>query len=153
MYLILEKVMHLSLWMMKLALKMLLKTYMDQPLMGKKSKLKCPNLRVVAGEAVVTVTADMVVTEEVVVDMTAEVEIAIADTVVDVTATEAEAGIMEVAGIAIDMMTVVTAVIETEAPIVGMTIELEQNHDRTNCSRSKILNYLHRAAEVGVLAK
>jgi len=92
MYLILEKVMHLSLWMMKLALKMLLKTYMDQPLMGKKSKLKCPNLRVVAGEAVVTVTADMVVTEEVVVDMTAEVEIAIADTVVDVTATEAEAG-------------------------------------------------------------
>jgi len=60
---------------------------------------------------------------------------------------------MEVAGIAIDMMTVVTAVIETEAPIVGMTTELEQNHDRTNCSRSKILNYLHRAAEVGVLAK
>ena len=33
---------------------------------------------------------------------------------------------MEVAGIAIDMMTVVTAVIETEATIVGMTTELEQ---------------------------
>jgi len=133
MYLILEKVMHLLLWMMKLALKMLLKTYMDQALMGKKLKLNFPNL-VLAVEVVVTatVTADMVVTEEVVVDMTAEEEIAIADTVVDVTATEAEAGIMEVAGIAIDMMTVVTAVIETEATIVGMTTELEQNHDRSN---------------------
>merc|ERR1711978_48020 len=65
-------------------------------------------------------------------DRTAEEEIAIADTVVDVTATEAEAGITEVAGIAIDMMTVVTAVIETEATIVGMTTELEQNHDRSN---------------------
>merc|ERR1719195_2353737 len=91
---------------MKLALKMLLKTYMDQVLMGKKLKLNFPNL-VLAVEVVVTVTAtaDMVVIEEVVVDMTAEEEIAIADTVVDVTATEAEAGITEVAGIAIDMMT------------------------------------------------
>ena len=85
--------MHLLLWMMKLALKMPLKTYMDQALMGKKLKLNFPNL-VLAVEVVVTatVTADMVVTEEVVVDMTAEEEIAIADTVVDVTATEAEAG-------------------------------------------------------------
>ena len=39
---------------------------------------------------------------------------------------------MEVAGIAIDMTTVVTAVIETEATIVGMTTELEQNHDCSN---------------------
>merc|ERR1719213_865730 len=123
MYLILEKVMHLLLWMMKLALKMPLKIYMDQALMGKKSKLNFPNL---------VLAVEMVVTEEVVVDMTAEEEIAIVDTVVDVTATEAEAGITEVAGIAIDMMTVVTAVIETEATIVGMTTELEQNHDRSN---------------------
>merc|ERR1711976_457120 len=100
MYLILEKVMHLLLWMMKLALKMPLKTYMDQALMGKKLKLNFPNL-VLAVE-------------------------------VDVTATEAEAGITEVAGIVIDMMTVVTAVIETEVTIVGMTTELEQNHDRSN---------------------
>merc|ERR1711972_463792 len=107
-----------------------LKTYMVQALMGKKLKLNYPNL-VLAVEVVVTVTADMVVTVEVVVDMTAEEEIAIADTVVDVTATEEEAGIMEVAGIAIDMTTVVTAVIETEATIVGMTTELEQSHDRS----------------------
>merc|ERR1719195_2536005 len=97
---------------MKLALKMPLKTYMDQALMGKKLKLNYPNL-VLAVEVVVTVMA----TAEVVVDMTAEEEIAIADTVVDVTATEAEAGITEVAGIAIDMMTVVTAVTEAEAGI------------------------------------
>merc|ERR1719328_1021140 len=109
MYLILEKVMHLLLWMMKLGLKTPLKTYMDQALMGKKLKLNFPNL-VLAVEVAVTATAD---------------------TVVDETVTEAEAGIMEVAGIAIDMMTVVTAVIETEATIVGMTTELEQNHDRS----------------------
>merc|ERR1712109_159170 len=98
---------------------------------GKKLKLNFPNL-VLAVVVTVTATADMVVTEEVVVDMTAEEEIAIADTVVDVTATEAEAGITEADGIAIDTMTVVTAVIETEATIVGMTTELEQNHDRSN---------------------
>merc|ERR1719192_1396838 len=116
---------------------MLLKTYMDQALMGKKLKLNYPNLVPVVVVVTATVTADMVVTEEVVVGMTAEEEIAIADTVVDETVTEAEAGITEVAGIAIDMMTVVTAVIETEATIVGMTTELEQNHDRSNGQRSK----------------
>merc|ERR1712045_337120 len=100
--------------------KMLLMNSMEQPLMGKKSKLNY--LNPVAVEVVI-VTAGMVedvTEEEAVVLVTAEeAEIVTADMGVDETAMEAEAGTMVVAEI-------VTAGTETEATIVvGMTTELE----------------------------